>query len=313
MVAGAIGVTRRALEVWISRQDRDTGNDSRRGRPEVIPTEARDRIRSCYAARFGQRGPQVLREWCEREDLGSWSATTISRVIADLRYPEEDEPPPARMEVTAPDVMWSEDGTEFKRGCRKRELLVVQDECSRYKLNRRLVKGPARSRDVISYLTEAFASHGPPLVLKHDGDAIFHEREVTLLLEKHGVVSLTAPPGWPGYNGKSERSMRDIKSYERAMRRHGFKGRLADRLNITFTDLNEERPRPVLGGRTAGEVYRNRKAPLPDRQMFMKSVDEEEERLLKEAASRREAASARRRAIENVLLRDGLMVIKGNM
>jgi len=313
MVAEVLGVTRRALEVWTGRQERAAGADSRRGRPEVISPEARDRIRACYLARFRQWGPQVLKSWCERKKLGSWSATTISRVIADLREPEEVEPPPARMEVKAPDVMWSEDGTGFGRRSRKQELLVVQDECSRYKLNRRLVKGPARSRDVISYLEEAFARHGPPLVLKHDGDAIFHEKEVIRLLEKHGVVALTAPPGWPGYNGKTERSMRDIKSFERAMRRQGVKGQLADRLNITFTDLNEERPRPVLGGRTAGEVYRDRETPLPDRRVFMRSVNQEEARLRAEATSRREAASARRRAIENVLLRDGLMEIEGNM
>lgn len=313
MVAEVLGVTRRALEVWTQRQETAAGNDGRRGRPEVIPPEARDLIRACYTARYRQWGPQVLKSWCERQGLGSWSATTISLVIADLREPEEAEPPPQRIEVTAPDVMWSEDGTEFSRRSRKKELLVVQDECSRFKLNRRLVKGPARSKDVVSYLKEAFARHGPPLVLKHDGDAIFHEKDVVRLLETHGVVSLTAPPGWPGYNGKTERSMRDIKSYERAMRRQGVKGQLADRLNITFTDLNEERPRPMLGGRTAGEVYRDRKTPLPDRQAFIRSVKDEEARLMTEAASRREAASARRRAIENVLLRDGLMEIEGNM
>lgn len=306
-------MTRRALKVWTQRQETAAGTDSRRGRPEVIGPKARDLIRACYLARFRQWGPQVLKAWCEREGLGSWSATTISRVIADLRVPEEEEPPPLKMEVTGPNVMWSEDGTEFKRRSRKQELLVVQDEFSRYKLNRRLVKGPARSKDVVSYLTEAFARHGPPLVLKHDGDSIFHEKEVVRLLETQGVVSLTAPPGWPGYNGKTERSMRDIKSYERAMRRQGVKGRLADRLNITFTDLNEERPRPILGGKTAAEAYRERKTPLPDRQAFIRSVNDEEARLLAEAASRREAASARRRAIENVLLRDGLMVIEGNM
>ncbi len=304
-------MTTRALERWVHRQETAAGGEHRRGRPEVIGAEARERIRACYVARFGQWGAQVLKSWCEREGIGSWSATTIARVIADLREPEEEELPPRRMEVTAPDVMWSEDGTGFRQRDRKRELLVVQDECSRYKLNWRLAKGPASSKDVVSYLKEAFARHGPPLVLKHDGDAIFHEQEVERLLARHGVVSLTAPPGWPGYNGKTERSMRDIKSMERAMRRHGVGGKLEDRLDVTLLDLNEERPRPVLGGRTASEVYRDCQKPLPDRWAFIGSVDQEEARLRSEATSRREAASARRRAIENILLRDGLMVIEG--
>ena len=34
-----------------------------------------------------------------------------------------------------------------------------------------------------------------------------------------GVTELTGPRHYPQYNGKKERSMRDIKSYERAMRR----------------------------------------------------------------------------------------------
>ena len=313
MVAEALGVTTRAFEVWLERHESAAVTNGCRGRPEVIGPEARERIRACYVAKYGQWGPQVLRSWCEREGLGSWSATTIAKVIADLREPEEPDPPPQRLEVTGPDVMWSEDGTGFGRRSRKRELLVVQDECSRKKLNHRLVKGPASSRDVVSYLQEAFARYGAPLVLKHDGDGIFHEKDVIRLLEEHGVVALTSPPGWPGYNGKTERSMRDIKSMERAMRRHGIRGSLKDRLNITLTDLNEDRPRPMLGGRTANEAYGDPMRPLPDRQSFIKSVDEEEARLSSEATSRREAGSARRRAIENVLLRDGLMVIKGAM
>ena len=59
----------------------------------------------------------------------------------------------------------------------------------------------------------------------------------------------------------------------------------------------EEKSKPVL------------RCPLCEGRGF----DTEEARLSSEATSRREARSARRRAIENVLLRDGLMVIKGAM
>ena len=274
MMAETLGVTPGANSVWQRRRNGPAEAGEGAGRPPAIPHAARERIRACYRERYGQWGPQVLKAWCEREGLGSWSATTIAAAIADLREPEEPDPPPLRMQTTAPDVMWSEDGTGFRQGKRKRELLVVQDEYARLKLNWRLVGGPARSADVVSYLEEAFARHGPPLVLKHDGDSIFHEAGVVELLERRGVVPLTSPPGWPGYNGKTERSMRDIKSYERAMRRNGVRGRLKDRLDVTVNDLNEERPRPVLGGRTAREAYMDSRSSLPDRQAFIAAADE---------------------------------------
>jgi len=73
------------------------------------------------------------------------------------------------------------------------ELLALQDECSRFKLNHRLAPGPANARHVYDYLKEAFEKHGPPLVIKHDGDKIFHEKKVIELFEKYDVVALTRP------------------------------------------------------------------------------------------------------------------------
>jgi hypothetical protein len=312
MMAQALGVRTSTLARWSRRQEIWKPPD-RRGRPEVIDARSREHIRICYRSHFGQWGPQVLAAWCRREGLGDWSATTIAKVIEDLREPEEVEPPPARLEVTGRNVMWSEDGTGFRQRGRKKELLVVQDEHARLKLNWRLVDGPATADDVYYYLTEAFARHGTPLVLKHDGDAIFHTEAIRELLREHQVVELTAPAGYPRFNGKQERSMRDIKSYERALRRHHVGTSLASRVNLAMYDLNEERPRPVLGGRTAREAYDRGETPLPDRRAFRAAVDETEKELRQAAASRSEHQSARRRAIEHVLLRYGLLEMRGNV
>jgi transposase InsO family protein len=157
--------------------------------------------------------------------------------------------------------MWSEDGTDFKEKGHKKELLILQDECARYKTNTRLVEGPATSKEVLTYLQEAFEKHGPPLVLKHDGGAIFHEAAVEVLLEEHHVVSLTSPPHYPPFNGKMERTIRDIKGYERAMRPCNPDLSLKERLEETIHDLNDERPRPMLGGRTSKEVYEQDTCP----------------------------------------------------
>ena len=253
MMAEALGISPCALSRWQERRQ-SPSRAGRHGRPCVIDAVVRAEIRSCYSAHFGQWGPRVLAAWCRREGLGDWSVGTIATVIADLREPEEEVPVPVRYEMTATGVMWSEDGTGFRQRGRKQELLVVQDEHSRRKLNWALADGPATARDVEQYLKQAFEKYGAPLVLKHDGDVIFHTPRITALLERYEVLDLTAPPGSPGYNGKQERSMRDVKSYERAMRRHGIRGTLAERIHVTMRDLNEDSPRPVLGGRTADEA-----------------------------------------------------------
>ena len=57
--------------------------------------------------------------------------------------------------------------------------------------------------------------------------------------------------------------MRDIKSYERAVRHYGFVSSLSERIEITMQDLNDERPRPMLGGQTAREALFNSKNHSP--------------------------------------------------
>jgi transposase InsO family protein len=312
MMAEALSISPGSLARWQQRRELRCSNKLR-GRPLVVTDEARLKIRECYASHYCQWGPRVLAAWCRSEKLGNWSAGTISRVIDDLREVEEVAPPPVRYEITASNVMWSEDGTGFRQGGRKQELLVVQDEHSRLKLNWDLASGPATAKEVYDYLDQAFTKYGAPLVLKHDGDGIFHTPEIAKLLEKYGVLDLTSPAYHPGYNGKQERSMRDIKSYERALRKHGAGGSLKERICVTMKDLNEDRPRPVLGGRTAQVVYGEGLAPLIDRRTFKNTVELKEEALLSEAATRNEKRAARRMAVEEALLRYGLMEIEGNV
>jgi transposase InsO family protein len=228
-------------------------------------------------------------------------------VIEDLRDDAVEKEQSVRYEIKASGVMWSEDGTGFRDRGRKKELLVIQDEHARLKLRHRLVDGPADEGAVYANLRAAFSEHGAPLVLKHDGGSIFHGQRIRELLAAHQVTELTGPCRYPQYNGKQERSMRDIKGYERAMRHHGVRGRLRDHLEVTISDLNEERPRPVLGGRTAREAYEQDRGQLPDRQDFIVAVNSKETELRAVAQSRSELESSRRRAIEQVLLRYGLM------
>jgi transposase InsO family protein len=312
-MAEVLGISALSLRRWQKRQRVVPTHPAQLGRPMVISWEMREKIRQCYRDHYGQWGPRTLAFWCRREGLGSWCASTVAAVIADLRAEPEAPPDPIRYEITAPQVMWSEDGTGFKERGRKKELLIAQDEHARFKVNTRLVNGPAREEDVVSYLEEAFQRYGPPLVIKHDGDAVFHGDRMQELLERYEVLDLTGPRSYPQYNGKKERSIRDVKSYERALRRTGRKLTLRERLDETIHDLNEERPRPVLGGRTAQEVFSQENIELPDRRRFKKEVEQTEQRLSATARSRLEKRRTRRRAIEEVLLRYSLMKESGDV
>jgi transposase InsO family protein len=307
-MAQVMGVTLESLKRWgVRREAQASGPARKRGRPDAVPADVRQEIRNCYLAHYKQWGPRVMAEWVQRQGWGWYSPETIARILEDLKDKPEPKEPLRRYAITAPQVMWSEDGAGFRERDRKKELLILQDECARYKVNTRLVDGPAQSQDVYAYLKEAFDKHGPPLVLKHDGGAIFHEEAVQRLLDEHQVVSLTSPPHYPPFNGKMERTVRDVKSYERAVKRCNRWMPLRERLAEAIHDLNDVRPRPMLGGRTAKEVFEGDRVTRPDRRQFYEEVLHLEQTLLADAASRGQLRQARQQAVELVLLRHGYM------
>jgi transposase InsO family protein len=312
VMAGEMGMMVGSLERWMRRRERISA-PACRGRPEIIGAAARWKLRACYLSHYKQWGPQVLRQWARREGLGLWSATTIAAAISDLRDESESRPSPLRYEIVGSNVMWSEDGTGFKDRGRKKELVVAQDEHARFKVGYELANGPANEDAVYRNLQAAFARWGAPLVLKHDDGSVFQGERIRTLLREHQVTELTGPSHYPQYNGKKERSMRDIKSFTRGMARHGPPSTLTERIDAAIYDLNEVRPRPVLCGRTAREVFEGDHIALPQRQEFMKEVDRREEKLRAQATTRAQRDSARRRAVEHTLLAYGLMKETGDV
>jgi hypothetical protein len=129
------------------------------------------------------------------------------------------------------------------------------------------------------------------------------------VLEQYQVLELTSPPAYPPFNGKKERSMRDIKSYERAVRHYGFVSSLLERIEITMQDLNDERPRSMLGGQTAREVFIQQQRSLPNR----REVDSLQAEIKAQAGSRKEVENARRNAIIALLSRYNLIQWKGEV
>jgi hypothetical protein len=62
--------------------------------------------------------------------------------------------------------------------------------------------------------------------------------------------------------------MRDIKSFDRAMKKKKPHTKLGQCLDAAIHDLNFGRPRPMLGGKTASETFEQGRKPLPTRWMF---------------------------------------------
>jgi len=271
------------------------------------------KLRTGYLAHLKEWGAAVLSSMAFREGWGSYSPTTVGRVIADLRPERKKKPKPRRYEITGSMVMWSEDGTGFVDLGRKRELLTIQDEHARYTTNRRLANGPAREEDVAEYLQEAFMKHGAPLVLKQDGGSALNSALVKSVCDRWGVVLLNSPPHYPQFNGRKERHHRDLKSYVRALERHNMGSSLLERIDLAIKDLNDDRPRPVLKGRTGYEVFVEDRIALPDRIQFRNDVETRQKELESQAGSRAEIASARRRAVMGVLSRYGLLEWTGDV
>ena len=107
--------------------------------------------------------------------------------------------------------------------------------------------------------------------------------------------------------------MRDIKSFERALRKHRVAGSLTQRIQTAMYDLNEERPRPVLAGRTACEVFEQDRIAMPNRKRFKMEVETRQMELESQAGSRREVQAARRRAVIEVLSRYKLIKWRGDV
>ena len=88
---------------------------------------------------------------------------------------------------------------------------------------------------------------------------------------------------------------------------------MSQRIVMTMSDLNDERPRPVLGGKTAWEVFEQDRTVLPDRKRFKMEVKIRQTHLEAQAGSRHEIQAARRRAVIEVLSRYKLINWRGGV
>lgn len=162
-----------------------------------------------------------------------------------------------RYEFLHPDIAHSLDYTEMPRegpGASKRYLAKIMDDFARLKLKHALTnrKGPIVAASIVD---QHLSTCRKPLVFKFDLE--FDTEDFYELLLLHKVVPLPSPASYPPFNGKTERSYRDVKDWLREFQGELYWSvdELEAELQLCFQQLDEIDPRPVLGGLTARDIY----------------------------------------------------------
>jgi hypothetical protein len=214
-----------------------------------------------------------------------------------------------RYEFLHPDVAHSLDYTELPRsapGAGKQYLAKIMDDCSRLTLKRAftLVKGAGYGA---TFVHEHLVTHRKPLVLKFDLE--FDVPQFIDLLLDHGVVPLPSPGGYPPFNGKTERSYRDVKDWLAEFGKNVYwtPEELEVELDLCFTQLDDVDARAVLGGRTARVAYEQTPRAAVDPKVFFKEALELYDRTMRLAKSKLLPRDVWRYAAKELLKTYGLV------
>ena len=138
-------------------------------------------------------------------------ADTVSRrrfqqLVAQERQNRIDNM--TRIQWLVPGAAWSIDTTEY--GSDKIKITPLRDLASKYQLPTPLVQPREEGVNIALYLDRMFKKEGAPMFLKRDLGSPLNCQAVDEVLERHAVLPLNSPPGYPRYNGSMERSMRDL-------------------------------------------------------------------------------------------------------
>ena len=228
--------------------------------PEAEVLEAmRQMIMEKQAQKRNTRGVEILYEEFERVIPKSVIAQTIEE--ERRRKSREDRESAVRYEISAPDAVWSEDFIDIKEG----RVLRVQDECSRFILgweHRQAWEHPHVAR----FMAAAMERYGAPLFFKHDLGTEFTSGTFQSLLRGSKVIAFPNPPRYPKYNGKHERTNGSVRYWlARVNRDLPTLEDVLDEMKRSLLDLNYDRRKEVLGGRTPEQVYRQEARTSLDR------------------------------------------------
>jgi len=149
------------------------------------------------------------------------------------------------------DAAWSIDTTQY--GPDKIKITPLRDLASKYQFIP-LVAPREDGENIAFYLEQMFRKLGPPMFLKRDLGSPLNCQAVDEVLDRHYVLPLNSPPGYPRYNGSIERSMRDLKSAMDQRRLSALQLPMSIEVELATHQLNHRRLRS-LGQRTPCQVY----------------------------------------------------------
>lgn len=218
-------------------------------KPDRVDAQAlRQQIRQLHHGPRRTPGTTALYE--------SWSEIVSRRDFQELVAQERQNQYHTMKRITwlKPGTVWSLDTTQY--GPQKLRITPLRDLASKYQIPTPLAQPAEDGEKIALYLDAIFAKETPPMFLKRDLGSPLNCGAVDEVLEKHGVLPLNSPPGYPRYNGSMERSMQDLHSVLDEQRSQGLvQGMpMALELELATHKLNHRRLR-VLQGRTPCQCF----------------------------------------------------------
>lgn len=147
-----------------------------------------------------------------------------------------------------------------------------------------------------------------PFSIKKDNESLFASDKVQKTLEEEKIIDVPSPPYWARYNGRMERSFKDLdKGLEinDEMEWSEVKNEVAK----TIWLLNKQIPRKKLDGKTCDDVFYSTELPDYDREFLYNEYIRIQDLLPKMKNRKRDIIKNKRLAGEWVLERYGLCKI----
>ena len=318
-VAAARSVTRRTVRRWVAQERAGIWGSGRPGpAPVVLDRETRQGIIALLVVLGPMAGVASVR--AVFGDVPYRMLGEMKRRLARVRA-RRARRRVGRLVWCRAGTVWAMDFTKPKARLsgKHRMLFVVRDLASGMRLASVPCKGE-RAEVVISTLSVLFATHGAPLVMKHDNGPGFNAQVTRALLKAHGVERLPSPAYTPSYNGAMERSLGwDKVQCEHLAELAGHPGVWPDALVERARQQANRTLRPWgARGPTPEMAFEVRRAILgTQRDAFQETVAQE-----REAARKRAEASGatmqrasvhdaqQRRAVRRALVHHGYLKIR---